>query len=137
MRTRLVLAVLPVTLLGVAAASASAAPKPKPFTEQYEASAPAPGLDFACDGTVPMGQDLHEVKIPAAGKVTIDLSDFLGDWDLLVSGDGKDLGASEEVQPLTDGESVTVKVKKAVVLTINACNYNGGPTGTVKVAYTP
>lgn len=137
MRTRLVLATLPVALIGVAVASASAAPKAKPFTQTYEASAPVPAADLACDGTVAQGQHVKEIKIPAAGKVQIDLSRFLGDWDLHVDANGKEIGVSQQIQPLGEGESVALKLKKATTIVIKPCNYNGGPTGTVTVKYTP
>ena len=137
MRTRLVLAVLPVALLGMTVAPSLAAPKAKPFTQTYEASAPVPGAELSCDGTLPMGQDLMEIKIPAAGTVKVDLAGFLGDWDLQLTANGTELGVSQEIQPLTEGESVAVKVKKALTLVVNACNYNGGPTGTVTLAYKP
>ncbi|MBC7374684.1 MAG: hypothetical protein H7323_11910 [Frankiales bacterium] len=137
MRSRLVLAVVPVVLLAVTVAPSLAASKAKPFSKTYEASAPVPAAELACDGTAPMARDLEEIKIPAAGTVKVDLSGFLGDWDLQVLANGKQLGVSQEVQPLTEGESVAVKVKKATTLVINACNYNGGSTGTVAVSFKP
>lgn len=137
MRARLVLATVPVALLGMVAAGASAAPKAKPFTQTYDASAPVPAAGLACDGVTPMGRDLHEVKVPAAGKLKVDLSGFLGDWDLQLLAGGAEIGLSQTIQPLSEGETVTVKLKKATTVVINACNYNGGPTGTVKLAYTP
>ncbi len=137
MRTRLALLAVPLALVSVVATSATAAPKAKPFSEKYTASAPVPGAGLACSGTTPMGQDLHEVKIPAAGKVTVDLKGFLGDWDLHVLFNGAEVGVSEEIQPLADGEAVVVKLKKAGKLVINACNYNGGPSASVELKYAP
>lgn len=136
MRTRLVLATLPVALLGLAAASATAAPK-KPIEQTYEASAPVPGgWVGGCDGSVPSAAQLDDFKVPAAGTLKIELGEFVGDWDLVLFQGDKELADSQNIQPLTEGEALSVKLKKATTVTISACNFNGGPTGTVKLKFT-
>lgn len=136
MRTRLVLATIPVALLGVAVAPSLAAPK-KPIEKSYTASAPVPGAAVGCDGFVPGSAQLDEFKVPAAGTLKIDLTKFLGDWDLALLNGETELGESQNIQPLDgDAENITVKLKKATTVTIIACNYNGGPTGEVALKFT-
>ena len=138
MRNRLVLAALPVALLGVAVASASAAPKP--MTGSYAATAPVPGGAVACDGTVPQSLHSQEVELPAAGKLVVDLTGFTGDWDLFVSSKGSVLGAAETggVGGVDEAlEKVSIKIKRATVVSIDSCNWAGGPTGAVEWTFTP
>ena len=135
---RPVLAALPLALLVLSGTAAVAGPKPKPFTTTYEASAPVPGVNSACAGGVPMARHLRDVPVPAAGRLKVDLTGFAGDWDLRLQQAGKDIAESQLLQPL-DGqtESIVFPVKKAGTFTVVACNYYGGPTGSVRVAYTP
>lgn len=136
MHARLVLATVPLAVLGVAVAPSLAAPK-KPIEKSYTASAPVPGGSFDCAGTIPDSAQLDEFKVPAAGKLQVDLSGFLGDWDMAVTSGGAELGVSQNIQPLDgDTESVSLKFKKATPITIAVCNYNGGPTGDVKLKFT-
>lgn len=136
MRSRLVLATVPVALLGVAVAPSFAGPK-KPIEKSYSASAPVPGgWVGGCDGSIPMAAQLDDFKVPAAGKLKIDLSGFVGDWDLYLYEGDKELGVSQNIQPLSEGEQLVVKLKKATTVTIAACNFNGGPDGTVDLVFT-
>ena len=139
MRTRLVLAVLPVALLGVAVAPSSAA-GPKPMKGAYTAAAPVPGGAIECDGTVPGSVHKQEVKLPGAGKLLVNLKGFTGDWDLFVRANGAELSAS------TSGsiggaenavETAAVKIKKATTVSIDSCNWAGGPSGAVDWEFTP
>jgi hypothetical protein len=134
-RTRLVLATVPVALLGVALAPSFAAPK-KPIEKTYAASAPVPGGYVTCDGSVPMAAQLDEFKVPAAGTLKIELTDFVGDWDLYLYSGGTELASSFQIQPLSEGELISHKFKKATTVQISACNMNGGPDGTVKLKFT-
>ena len=136
MRSRLVLATVPVALLGVAVAPSFAAPK-KPIEKTYAASAPVPGgWAGGCDGSIPMAAQLDEFKVPAAGSLKIDLSELTGDWDLFLYQGGQELAVSQNLQPLDDGESIVHKFKKGATVVISACNFNGGPSGTVKLKFT-
>jgi hypothetical protein len=123
-------------MLGVAVAPSFAAPK-KPIEKTYAASAPVPGGWIGgCDGSVPMSAQLDEFKVPAAGTLKLDLSGFVGDWDLVLYAAGAELAISQNLQPLTEGEVISQKFKKATTVQISACNFNGGPDGTVKLKFT-
>lgn len=136
MHARLVLATVPLALLGVAVAPSLAAPK-KPIEKSYTATAPVPGGAVDCEGTVPDSAQLDEFKVPAAGKLQVDLSGFLGDWDMAITSGGSELGVSQNIQPIGgDTENISLKFKKPTTITIAVCNYNGGPTGNVKLKFT-
>jgi hypothetical protein len=133
-----------VAVVGVVAPSATAAPKPKPITKTYTATAGAPDpTNFAmmgysvCAQNVPGSFDDETFKVPAAGTLKVELTGYVGDWDLLLMD-----GAREELanSGLTDvqgaPEVVSVKFKKATETHIIACNWAGGPTGTVKYTFT-
>lgn len=136
MRTRLVLAALPVALLGVTAAGALAAPKEMKGT--FDAAAtpdPTPTAGEVCQGLTPSGRFEVPLKIPAAGKLQVDIS-FTGDWDLtLEDKSGNILAESAAFEAPT--ETVAVKFKKATEIVIVACNFAGGPTAAGKYVYTP
>ena len=111
MRTRLVLAVLPVALVGVVAAPSSAAPKTTKGS--YQAAAipdPSPNGTGTCLSTLPGGQQYDELKLPAAGKLKVDMTGFQGDWDLcLYSGDSLVSSSAGFVEATT--ETVSFKAK--------------------------
>ena len=142
-----------ILVLAAAVASATAvspavaAPK-KPITKTYTANAPAPDPTNAasekytvCAQVVPQSFDKQEFKAPAAGKLAVEVSGIIGDWDLLVmdaagnevssSGSG---GYGTPTTPST--ESVKVKIKKKGSYFIVACNWAGAPTATVKYTFT-
>lgn len=136
MRSRLVLAALPVALLGVAAAPSLAVPKPKPkpITMTYSATA-APGA--VCDGTVPTALHSTAFKVPAAGSLKVTLDGFTGDWDLALTSGGRELASSAGLQPVDgDSEQVVTKFRRASTVSIDACNFVGGPTATVTYVFT-
>lgn len=138
MRTRLVLAVLPVALLGVAVAPSSAA-GPKPMKGEYTASAPVPGAPD-CDGTAPGSTHTESIKVPAAGRFTAELGGFLGDWDFYLKANGGVLSSSTSggIGGAEDSkEIVTAKIKKAGTIDIVSCNWSGGPTGAVTWSFVP
>ncbi len=137
MRTRLVLAVLPAALVGVAVLPASAGPKP--MEGAYTAAAPVPGAPD-CDGTAPGSTHTQDVKLPAAGRMTAELKGFLGDWDFYLRANGADLSSSTsgDVGGAGDAkEIVTAKIKKAVTVQIVSCNWAGGPSGSVTWKFLP
>lgn len=135
MRTRLVLAVLPVALLGVTAAGSLAAPK-ETKGEFTAAASPDPSSSD-CKGALASARSLVPLKLPAAGKFKVELTGFLGDWDLAVEGKGGAvLGASTGFVDATT-ETIQIKVKKAMDVTIVACNYAGGPTARGSYVFTP
>lgn len=136
-------------LVAAAAATPAAAAPKKPIVKTYEATAPTPdpsnyaGMGYSvCGMNVPQSFHTAEFRAPAAGKFKVELSNFTGDWDLLLlDSRGSEVaygGASDVGSPQTPArESMTAKVKKGgTVYKIIACNWAGGPTGTVKYTFT-
>ena len=126
---------------GVAAPGALAAPKP--ITKTYTATAPLPdptnvgGGYTVCAQNVPQSFHIEEFKVPAAGTLKVELTEYQVDWDLLLmDGKGKELGSSGS-GGVGEPEIAQVKFKKAGVVQIVACNWSGGPTGTVTYTFTP
>ena len=81
MRTRLVLAVLPVALLGMTAPGSLAAPKQ--IKGAFDAAAspdPSAQATEACHGISPAGRFTFKFTVPAAGKLKYSLTGFQGDW---------------------------------------------------------
>ena len=136
MRTRLVLAVLPVALLGATAATSVAAPKE--MKGSFDAAAtpdPTATAGEVCQGLNPSGRFEVPLKIPAAGKLKVDLA-FTGDWDLtLETKTGSILAESAAFEAPT--ETISVKFKKATEVVIVACNFAGGPTAKGSYVFTP
>lgn len=143
MKSTLVLALTAVAGLTVAAPGAFAAPVEK----TYPVTAPNPdpsnvasevdGGYSVCAQRVPGSFQTDAVKLPAAGKLKVDLTGFTGDWDLLLMDEkGAELafGGSSDVSA---GETATVSLKRPATVQIVACNWAGGPTGTVKYVFTP
>lgn len=137
MRTRLVLAVLPVALVGVVAAAPGSA-APKNIEKSYTAAAsadPTPNAVGGCDRGIPGGEHIEPLKIPGAGKLSVDMGSFQGDWDLCIfSKTGSVLGSSTGFVDVTK-ESVSIKFKKGAEITIVAQNLMGGPTAAVKYVF--
>jgi hypothetical protein len=133
--------------LAVLAAATVAAPAalaaPKPITKTYEATAPMPDpTNYAqqgysvCAQNVPQSFHTETFKVPAAGSLKVELTGYQGDWDLLLVGDkGQEL-ATGGATDLGTPEVVQVKFKKATTVGIVACNWAGGPTGTVTYTFT-
>ena len=143
MRTTPVLAAAALIAAGLAMPTTAA---PKPITKTYTATAPMPDpTNYAqqgysvCAQNVPQSFHVENFKAPAPGKLKIEMSGFQGDWDLLLTdGKGSELANSGLTQPADPPtESLTVKVKKkGADFRIIACNWAGGPTGTVKYTFT-
>ncbi|MDP3711199.1 MAG: hypothetical protein Q8R60_01775 [Mycobacteriales bacterium] len=134
-----------VAIVGTALPSV-AAPKPKPITATYTATAATPdptggvASDYSlCGQTVPGSFDKRPFTVPAAGTLKVELSGYVNDWDLLLmDGAGKELAGSGSggYAPAPAPEVVTVKFKKKTPVQIVACNWAGGPTGTVTYTFT-
>ena len=136
MRTRLVLAGRPVALLGVTAAGALAAP---PQTKgSFDAAGlpdPTATAGEVCQGLSPASRFEVPLKVPAAGKLQVDIA-FTGDWDLNIeTKTGSILASSAAFESPT--ETVSLKFKKATEIVIVACNFAGGPTAAGKYVFTP
>ncbi|HVF20553.1 MAG TPA: hypothetical protein VNA14_09950, partial [Mycobacteriales bacterium] len=101
----------------------------------------------ACSAAVEAPQSVHveSFKAPAAGTLKVEVTGFLGDWDLALNdGKAKRLaeGDNASVTPtsMSTGsivEKLSYKVKKAGDLVIVVCNFAGGPTGSGKYTFTP
>jgi hypothetical protein len=130
-------------LVSVAAPNALAATKKKPITKSYDVTATMPdvtnnvpgGYDV-CAQNVPGSFDKRTISIPAAGRLSVELSGFQGDWDLLLEdSDNSELayGGSSGVGGTEEAE---VAFKKAQKMSIVACNFTGTPNATVKYTFT-
>ena len=133
-----------VVLAAATVAAPTALAAPKPITKTYTATAPLPDPTNVGDGysvcamNVPQSYHIEEFKAPSAGTLKVELTNYQVDWDLLLldakkaeiaySGSGGRQGGPEVTQ---------VKLKKPGVVSIVACNWSGGPTGTVKYTFTP
>jgi hypothetical protein len=131
----------------VAAPTALAAPKKKPITKTYDVSAPMPDVtnngepvglsDYSvCAQNVPGSFDKRDFQVPAAGKLSIELKGFQGDWDLLLEdSDGSELvyGGSSS---LGGSEVADASFKKAQKVSIVACNFAGTPNASVTYTFT-
>ncbi len=154
--------ITPFLLVGALAATAfAAAPadaakkKKKPITKSWSLTAPAAdptnylgtagvGDYSVCAQTVPGSFEIKEFKAPAAGKIKVTLTDFIGDWDLLVMDKGNNeigYGGSSGINTPQDmkagNETATLKAKKAgYVFKLVGCNWAGGSTGKMSMTFT-
>jgi len=128
----------------LAVATVSAGPAlaaPKKITKTYTASAPNPdptnsASDYSvCAQNVPGSFDTKVFAVPAAGKLLITLSGFVGDWDLLLT-DAANVEIGKSGHNPGEDEAITMKFKKAQKVSITACNWAGGSTGTVSYTFT-
>jgi hypothetical protein len=127
-----------------AAAPSLAAPKRKPITKTYTATAPTPdpsnfaGAGYSvCGQNVPGSFHTEVFAVPAAGTLKVSLTGYVGEWDLLLmDGDDREIGASGVLGVMGEEELVSVKFKKPSTAKIVACNWAGGPTGSVTYTFT-
>ena len=141
MRSRLVLAVLPVALVGVVALPSWAESKAgaKPVKGTFAANGlPDPSADAfeTCQGLSPASRFEVPFSVPAAGKLNVELAGYTGDWDLALEDEaGTALATSAGFD--VPKESIQVKLKKATKVVIVACNFVGGPSAAGSFTYTP
>jgi hypothetical protein len=145
-KIRIVAAVGLVALVGAAPALPAAAktkPKPKPIHGSFVAQAtpdptsdtPEPAGKGKCAPVTPTARATHAFTVPAAGKLTVQLTNKL-DW----SGDVRDTDGSVETD--TDGdlpntpEAMSVTFKRRTPVVIGACNFSGEPSITVTYTFT-
>jgi hypothetical protein len=131
------------SLIAVAAAGtltpALAAPAKKPITKTYSVGPltpdPTPILGDICDPVSPTARHSEPFKVPAAGRLKVDIK-FTGDWALaLRDKKGARLAESDGASPETP-ESMDVKFKKATEVLIDSCNFAGAPTASVTYTFT-
>lgn len=149
MRTRPLvgLALVALCASGAVPAHAGPKPKPKPITKTYSVNAPVPFVlppsGPACSqSTAPLSEHRETFKAPAAGTLQVVVTEFTGDWDIglfttgdkfLQQGDGTSTPSTN-----TGGEKETIKykIKKAMTIYIDVCNFLGGPTAKVTYTFT-
>lgn len=138
---------------GIAVLVAPAIAAPKSTTKSFDVAIPVPGgaisnptAGSACSPEVETPQSTHveSFKAPAAGTLKVEVTGFVGDWDIALNdGKGKRLaeGDNASVTPtnMSTGsvvEKLTYKVKKAGDLRIIVCNFAGGASGKGKYTFT-
>jgi type 1 fimbria pilin len=128
--------------------AAHAAPKKKPITKTYDLTlAPAPdaSTSSSCSSAALQeggNMDTETIKVTGAGKLSVKITGFTGDWDMAVlssSGSMLTEGAGTST-PNTDTnpgeETLKYKSKKAQTLALRVCNFLGTPQATVTYTYT-
>ena len=147
----------PVGLLGVALACGAmvlpADAAPKTIEKSFDVTIPVPllgsvgDIEGACTGNpagadVPNNVHVETFSAPAAGQLKVEVTGFVGDWDMALESGGKRLAeGSGTTTPtiMSTGstvEKLTYKVKKPGEYDIVICNFVGGPTGTGKYVFT-
>jgi hypothetical protein len=142
--------IIPAALVAVVAfgslAPAMAKPKRKPLSKSYTVTAPVPhplpATGPSCgDDSGAQSEHRETLKIPAAGKLTVTVSGFYGDWDIglyskagnLAEGDGTDTGPGFSKG---DGQEVLVaKIKKPGTYFIDVCNFMGSSSAKAKYTF--
>ena len=127
---------------------------PKTIEKSFTATIPVPlagatsdpTAPVACAGAVapfPMSSHVESFSAPAAGTLKVQVTGFIGDWDIALDSGGKRMaeGDNASVTPTnmstgTVVEKLSFKVKKAAKLDIIVCNFLGGPNGTGKYVFT-
>lgn len=145
-RPTIQLAVL-VALIAAPALPAEAKHRP-PITKTFQVrgTVPFPSGGGMCD---PSPHDLEaqviEASLPEAGKLLVELTDFYGDFDMvLTDAKGTFLSSSNNESGTSGGnpstgdtvETMTYTAKKAVVVKIVACNYLASPDANGKWTFT-
>ena len=143
---RIVISTIAVTAaVSAVAGGVAEANHKKPISKSYTATAPTPDpTNFGpsarysvCEQTVPQSYHVEEFTAPEAGTIKAELTGYVGDWDfLLVDDKGRELGNSGLTAVAGEAEKITYKFKKAGTVNLIACNWAGGPTGTVKYTFT-
>lgn len=115
-------------------------PKPKPIVGSYEATATpdptstSPTTSEICVPTIPTAKFSHTFKVPAKGTLFVDLQNSL-DWSMAIRDADGDVVASADGDFPDVKESTAATFKKKQTVTIDACNFAGEPTITVKYKF--
>ena len=86
---------------------------------------------------VPGSFDIQTFKVPSAGVLSVDLTGFTGDMDLLLLDADKEELAYGGSSGVSEPESALVKFKKPTTAYIVGCNFSSLPNGTIKYVFTP
>lgn len=136
-RTAAAASLAAVAALGALAPASAAG---KPVVTKYTAQATpdptttTPGGEV-CDPVTPTARHRTVYKVPAAGTVKVELANTL-DWAIGIREGEKLLGSADGASPEVR-EVAQVKVKKAVTLNLDVCNFAGEPSVAVTVTFTP
>lgn len=85
---------------------------------------------------------LEEFSAPAAGTLRVELTDFVGDWDVVLYRDGEPVaegGPTRTPLRMSDGSAVEVleyTFKSGGPSEIVICNFLGGPQGNGRILFT-
>lgn len=136
LRTAAAVSLAAVAALG-ALAPASAAGKPvvTKYTAQATPDPTTTGVGEVCEPVTPTARHRTEYKVPAAGTLKVELANTL-DWAIGVRQGDKLLASADGTSPEAK-ETTTVKFKKAVTISVDACNFAGEPTVEVTLTFTP
>ncbi len=124
----------------VAAFAAPAAAKKKKVEEEWTATAPVPGPAAQVDNTNCGIENAsfvsHPFTTPGKGVLDVSMDQFVGDWDLYVrDADGNTIGSSAGFVEATV-ERVVIPLDAKQDITIQSCNFVGGPTAHLLLTYT-
>ena len=151
MNPRVIVLAATVAAVTTGLAPAFAAPKTRTMKKSYTVNAPIPspfpvqpGVDgrTSCEMSEEGVSEHREVlKTPAAGSLVVELKNFSGDWDIVLFGDKEQILAegSGTVTPNIEGatkDKAVLKVKKAMTIYIDTCNYAGGATADASYVFT-
>ena len=144
-RTALPVALSAIVAAGALAPAVAAPPKPKPISEEYDvAGLPVPYDPFeGCvdDALEGISRTSKTIKTTGAGTLEVTLTEFGGDWDVLVFNDKGDVmgfgaGTTTPNTGTDNTEKLVVKTKKGMELKISVCNFLGTPTAHAKYVFT-
>ncbi len=141
MRTRTAL-VVSLALVAAAGSLSPALAGSKTVTKSYTATAATPGPSNVvlgvCHGDVPGSFFDEKFKAPFKGKLQVDQTGFVGDWDLGLFQDGALVAQSAQAatdNPQTPEHIEGFKLKPGEEVVIRSCNFSGGPTANLKYVF--
>jgi hypothetical protein len=139
-----------VALTAVTATQAEAKPKKPPITKSYDVTAaplpmPAQGANYCVDHKDGVQKHRETLTVTGPGLLVLTISNTQGDWDSAVldskgnplqASDGTSTGDPNATNTGDLVDTLKYKNKKAQTLTIDVCNFAGGPKASVKYTFT-
>lgn len=154
MRKALALTAVAVVAAGSFAPAVAAPPKKKPISESYAVSGlpiplPLTGSTPVEEASSCMNPEFEKIstttktiKTTGAGTLTVDVTNFTGDWDITIMNDKREMiaagaGTATPTALTTPGaaEKAVVKFKKGSTILIAVCNFLGSATANAKYTY--
>ena len=128
--------------VGVALGTSANAAPPKGFTKtvSFTDATPDPsgnansGNENHCSGELPQ-EDPISVKVPGPGNVEVSIKGFQGDWSLQIKDAAGEVMTGADVNPPSEFETASVRLKKAATINILPCNLAGTPQAEVTYTY--